>query len=161
MKKSELRSIIKTLISEILDEQKNLEEINTTANIDGYQTPYAFSGDEDNETSHKKKIKSKAEVFDYKSTENEKSNTVSLNEGKSLFHLFRDHPDLSPSQKVGVTIREINKLMTEIEKLINVSTRYKAETQVNSSSLWKTTNRYLEKLDEKIKRISYKLKELK
>ena len=161
MKKSELRNLIKNLISEILDEDKSLKEINTTANFDGYQTPYAFSGDEDNETSHKKKIKSRAEVFDYKSTENEKSNTVSLNEGKSLFHLFRDHPDLSPSQKVGVTIREINKLMTEIEKLINVSTRYKAEKQFNSSSLWKTTNRYLEKLDEKIKRISYKLKELK
>ena len=159
MKKSELKTLIKSIVSEILSDEKNLDEVNTTANIDGYQTPFAFSDSDEEE--HKKNMKSRAEVFDYKSTENKKSNTVKLNEGKSLFHVFRDHPDLSPSQKVGVTVREINKLMTEIEKLIRVSSRYKSEKKVNSSSLWKTTNRYLAKIDEKIKRISHKIKELK
>ena len=100
-------------------------------------------------------------MFDYKSTENKKSNTIKINEGRSLFHLFRDHPDYTPEQKVGVAVREINKLMTEVEKLLKVSTRYKAEANVNSGRMWKTTNRFLLKLEEKIKRISHKIKEMK
>ena len=75
--------------------------------------------------------------------------------------MFRDHPDLSPEQKVGVTIREINKLINEMEKLVNVSARYKAETKLTNNKMWKTTNRYILKLDEKLKRISSKIRELK
>ena len=158
MKKSNLRQIIRSILREI-EEESNIHEMNTTGNIEGYQTPYAFS-DKDEED-HKDDIKSKAEVFDYKTTENEKTNTVKLNEGKSLFHVFRDHPDLSPEQKVGVTIREINKLINEMEKLVNVSARYKAETKLTNNKMWKTTNRYILKLDEKLKRISSKIRELK
>jgi len=158
MKKSNLRAVIKTILQELEDESK-ISEVNTTSNIDGYQTPHAFSGKDEDE--HAEHIKSKAEVFDYKSTENKKSNTVKINEGRSLFHLFRDHPDYSPEQKVGVAVREINKLMTEVEKLLKVSARYKAEANVNSGRMWKTTNRFLLKLDEKIKRISHKIKEMK
>ena len=158
MKKSNLRQIIRSILREI-EEESNIHEMNTTGNIEGYQTPYAFS-DKDEED-HKDDIKSRAEVFDYKTTENEKTNTVKLNEGKSLFHLFRDHPDLSPEQKVGVTIREINKLINEMEKLVNVSARYKAETKLTNNKMWKTTNRYILKLDEKLKRISSKIRELK
>ena len=158
MKKSNLRQIIRSILREI-EEESNIHEMNTTGNIEGYQTPYAFS-DKDEED-HKDDIKSRAEVFDYKTTENEKTNTVKLNEGKSLFHVFRDHPDLSPEQKVGVTIREINKLINEMEKLVNVSARYKAETKLTNNKMWKTTNRYILKLDEKLKRISSKIRELK
>ena len=158
MKKSNLRAVIKTLLQE-LEEESKISEVNTTANIDGYQTPHAFSGKDEDE--HAEHIKSKAEVFDYKSTENKKGNTIKINEGRSLFHLFRDHPDFSPEQKVGVAVREINKLMTEVEKLLKVSARYKAEANVNSSKMWKTTNRFLLKIDEKIKRISHKIKEMK
>ena len=68
--KSELKSFIRSCIEEIMSEDSDINEINTTANIDGYQTPYAF--DDNDEESHKKSIKSKAEVFDYKSTENKK-----------------------------------------------------------------------------------------
>lgn len=158
MKKSELKSYIKKCIQELLSDE-DLNEINTTSNIDGYQTPHAFSGTDEDD--HKKKIKSKAEVFDYKSTDNKKNNTIKISEGKSLFHLFRDHKDFSPEQKVGVTVREINKLVTEIEKLLTISSRFKSEVNVRNDNLWKTTNRYLLKIDEKIKRISHKIKELR
>ena len=158
MKKSNLRKIIRSILREI-EEESNIHEMNTTGNIEGYQTPYAFN-DKDEED-HKDDIKSTAEVFDYETTENEKTNTVKLNEGKSLFHIFRDHPDLTPEQKVGVTIREINKLINEMEKLVNVSARYKAEAKLTNNKMWKTTNRYILKLDERLKRISLKIQELK
>lgn len=159
--KSELRLLVRNIIQEILEEDSDINEINTTANIDGYQTPFAFSGDDDDEESHKKKIKSRAEVFDFKSTENKKENTVSISEGKSLFHLYRDLDDYTAEQKLGITVREINKLLTEIEKLANISSRFKIEKSVNNEKMWKTTHRYLTKLDEKIKRISSKIRELR
>ena len=88
--RNNLKKLIRSFIEEIISEQeKELSEINTTGNIDGYQTPHAFAGTDEDE--HKKRIKDKAEVFDYKSTENTKNNAVKINEGKSLYHLFRDH----------------------------------------------------------------------
>ena len=161
MSDNKLRTIIRDILRELLNEDSDINEINTTANIDGYQTPFAFSGDDDDEESHKKKIKSRAEVFDFKSTDNKKTNTVSLSEGKSLFHLYRDLSDYTAEQKLGITVREINKLLNEIEKLANVSSRFKLEKNVNNEKMWKTTNRYLMKLDEKIERISNKIKELR
>lgn len=156
--KSKLKQLIRSLLEEIVSEEELLE-VNTTGNIEGYQTPHAFAGTDEDE--HKKRIKDKAEVFDYKSTENEKSNTVKLNEGRSLYHLFRDHPDLTPKQKIGVTMRQVNKNLTEVEKFLNVASKFKTENGVSSSSYWKTTRKYLLKLDEKIQRINRKLKELK
>ena len=158
---SELRSIIRDILEELTREYSDIKEINTTSNIDGYQTPYAFSGDDDDEESHKKKIKSRAEVFDYKSTENKKENTISISEGKSLFHLYRDLGDYTSEQKLGITVREINKLLNEIDKLATISSRYKVEKNVKNEKMWKTTNRYLMKLDEKIKTISTKIKKLR
>jgi hypothetical protein len=158
---SELRSIIRDILQEVTEEYSEIKEINTTDNIDGYQTPYAFSGDDDDEESHKKKIKSRAEVFDFKSTENKKENTISISEGKSLFHMYRDLSDYTSEQKLGITVREINKLLNEIDKLATISSRFKLEKNVNNKKMWKTTNRYLMKLDEKIKTISTKIKKLR
>lgn len=172
-----IRKIIRGLLHEVLkeehdcsdhpgkscedweEEQNSVEEINTTGNADGYQTPHAF--DDDDEEGHAKNIKDKAEVFDYKSTKNGGENTVKLEEGKSLYHMFRDHPDLSSRQKIGVTIREINKMLVEVEKLVRVSSRFKKENEVGSTSYWKTTNRYLGKLEDKLQRIQDKVREIK
>lgn len=158
--RNKLKQIIRSILEEMISEEdSDILEINTTGNIEGYQTPHAFAGTDEDE--HKKRIKDKAEVFDYKSTENQKSNTVKLSEGRSLYHLFRDHPDLTPRQKIGVTMRQVNKSLTEVEKFLNVASKFKMENEVSSSSYWKTTSKYLLKLDEKIQRINRKLKELK
>ena len=42
------------LISELVEEE--LEEASTSANVPGYQTPYAFSDDEDDEKTKKNKL---------------------------------------------------------------------------------------------------------
>jgi len=176
---SSVRDIIRSLVQEVLreehdcaihddcgqsheeweEEQDNIEELNSTANADGYQTPHAF--DDSSEEEHANNIKDTAEVFDYKSTRNEGNNTVKIAEGRSLYHIYRDHPDMKPQQKIGVTIREINKMLTEIEKLVRVSSRYKSETDVAGGSYWKTTKRYLMKLEDKLERITDKVREIK
>lgn len=172
-----LKKLIRSLLEELISEEcgcgmpecstchptsrptDDVTEMNVTANIDGYQTPFAF--DDDDEEGHASKIKDTAEVFDYKTTENERKNSVKISEGRSLYHVFRDHPDLTPRQKIGVTMRHINKTLTEVEKYLDVTSRFKSENKVSSDVYWKTTNKHLSKLDEKIQKISRKIREMR
>ena len=180
MKKSELAEYIKKIIEQVRveghdcavhddegqdheeweeEQEDGLEEMTTTANADGYMTPHAFSDNDEDE--HKKKIKSTAEVFDFKSTENEKKNTVSLKEGKSLYHRYRDADDMKPRQKIGISIREINRLLGDVEKLVNINSRFKSELNVPSDGYWKRTKKQLAKVDERLIRISRKIRNMR
>ena len=138
--------------------KKQLSELNSTGNVDGYSTPFAFDKSEDEDT-HTDNIKDKAEVFDFELSDEEFKNTIS--EGKSLVHLFRDHPDYTSVQKIGVTIREINKNLKEIEKLIVVAEKFKNETKTDSKKYWKTTNKFIGKIEERISKISDKLRNMR
>ena len=51
------KELVKKLTLELLDEE-SLEEISTTAGVDGYSTPFAFSSKED-EKKKKKRLKKK------------------------------------------------------------------------------------------------------
>ncbi len=53
--KKSFNEIIKSLTEEILDEE-DLDEITTTGNIDGYSTPFAFTGKSKKSKNKKKKI---------------------------------------------------------------------------------------------------------
>ena len=67
---------LKEILDEILDEvQKELDEATTTANVDGYQTPYAFSKG----NKHKKRKKKIATALGYSVVGNDIDN---INEGK-------------------------------------------------------------------------------
>ena len=54
MDEAKLRQYIRNFIQEIKDEDEDLEEVTTTGNVDGYNTPNAFSGEEDEEKKKKK-----------------------------------------------------------------------------------------------------------
>lgn len=128
------KSLLKSYI------KKELEEITTTGDIAGYNTPFAFS---------KNKKKKKIKYAEGKTSE--------IQEGKSLFHLYRDQPDYTPTQKIGVTIREINKRVVEIEKLLKVTEKYKSEMNIDSKTFWKTTNKKIVQLEDRLRQISMKL----
>ena len=67
---------LKEILDEILDEvQKELDEATTTGNVDGYQTPYAFSKG----NKHKKRKKKIATALGYSVVGNDIDN---INEGK-------------------------------------------------------------------------------
>ena len=82
----QIRSIVRELVREILSEdsvhddvqqdishnekEDSIEELNATANVDGYQTPFAFSKSTEDE--HGEDMKDTAEVFDFEKTENDK-----------------------------------------------------------------------------------------
>ena len=56
------KELIKKLTLELLDEE-SLEEISTTAGVDGYSTPFAFSSKEDEKKKKKRLKKSTGYTF--------------------------------------------------------------------------------------------------
>ena len=58
MEEVKLRQYIRNFIKELKDEDEDLEEVTTTGNVDGYNTPHAFSSDDDEEKKKKKLTKS-------------------------------------------------------------------------------------------------------
>jgi len=67
--KSKLKEYIKTIIADSEDddeEKETTDEATTTLNVPGYDTPYAFSGDsEEDEEKRKKKLKKINKQYGY------------------------------------------------------------------------------------------------
>jgi len=73
---------------------------------------------------------------------------------------YKKDETASPSQKVNKGIQEVNAMLAEIEKIVHNNLRLKTEMGVNSSQFWKKTSGRISKINERIVRISNKLKEL-
>jgi hypothetical protein len=124
--------------------RKIVREMNTTANVQGYNTPKAF-GKPDNE---KKKGKRFADLTGYSA----------VNENRWL-ELKRD--ESTAQSKIGRGISNINKQLKEMERFLNWYGKIKNESGVDNKSYWKRTNNHiyaikerLIKLDQKIRQIS-------
>jgi hypothetical protein len=139
----------------------SIDEMSTTAAVPGYQTPYAF-GDADDDTYTQagmelsKMMESKssfkrmmAEMYGIKSIKE----AVSYNE-------YKKDPNASPQQKVNKGIAEINGMLAEIEHMVQNNVRLKQEMGVNSSHFWKATGKRFAKINERMTRISNRLREL-
>lgn len=86
-------------------------------------------------------------------------NQRSLTEGK--YHQWRNDASLNPRQKIGRSIREVNELLSKIEESITMSHRLKEEAGVQTSDYWKRTNTALLKIENKLVRITNKLKQVR
>lgn len=131
MNKQQLKELIKELI----------DEMTSSGGVAGYNTPNAFS-------------KRKWDVDDNV----EKKNTVS--EARSKYREYKLDDTMKPHQKVSKAVSEINKTLTEVEKIIDMNLRLKSEMDVSSDSYWKHSKNALTKIDEKITRINKKMKDL-
>ena len=56
MNESKLREYIRNFIKEILDEDEELEEVTTTGDVDGYNTPFSFGSNSKKSKKKKKRI---------------------------------------------------------------------------------------------------------
>lgn len=139
-----------------------LEEASTTADAPGYQTPYAFSGnrEEDDE-----KMKSTATQSGYELAESLEREMVSrrlvFENTYPTYTQLKQNEELSPRQKLGISIREIKKQLTEIEGFLDTNIRLKQESGVKSGDYWKRTHSHLAKLGENLNRVMGKIRELR
>tara|TARA_B100001059_G_scaffold235614_1_gene281894 strand:- start:7670 stop:8317 length:648 start_codon:yes stop_codon:yes gene_type:complete len=144
---------------------KELEEANVTGNLDGgegpVKTPHAFGKSEDENDN--------AEVFDYKKSKSSEKHFESMYKKmistmEDLHEIsYRDYkkdPTSTPQQKVNRGIMEVNKMLGEMEKIVNNNLRLKTEMGVQSGHFWKATGRRFAKINERMLRVANRLKEL-
>ena len=95
----------------------------------GYATPYAF------------KKKKKKEV-----------NEVSYGD-------FKRNTESSPRQKIAKGIRQVNKMIKEIEKIVSHNFRLKTELDMNSGTFLRSTNKQVHEIGARLKQLENKLRE--
>ena len=85
------------------------------------------------------------------------SNDINVNENRWL---ELKKADQTPNQKIGKGIREINYQLREIEKFVSWYSRIKNESDLHSDQYWKRTTNHLNKIRERLMRLSNKMNNL-
>jgi hypothetical protein len=121
--------------------RKELEEASTTASAGGqYATPHAFRNDEKDE------------------------DDLKLPDGMSVvkegYYEWRNDENMTTKQKLGRSMAEIRDRITEIDKLVSYNVKLKKEMKFESNNYWKNTTKALNKISEKLVRLSTKIKDL-
>ena len=157
--------------------EDELDEISTTAGVPGYQTPMAFTGGLPKYEKRRKKI---AKTAGYKLAKKKKKpvyygakykKTKPLGESMKhsdiiaeIFGLnypsFKKDETRNSKQKVNGAIKEINKRLFEIDRIINRASKLKKEAGVGRDSYWKSTGPRMTKIAERLIKVSQKLREL-
>ena len=144
-----------------MDEEEDLEEMSTSASVPGYQTPYAFG---DKSTKSKKKKKDNAENSTGYEVVNDSIYKKMMKELDDLtevsYREYKQDPTSTPQQKVNRGIMEVNRMLGEMEKIVNNNLRLKTETGVQSGHFWKSTGNRFAKINERMLRVAHRLKEL-
>ena len=135
---NKLKEIIRNMVRE-----RMIDEMNTTGGVEGYNTPFAFSGKD----SEKKKGKKQADLTGY--------SVVSENRWLEL------KQDESTAQaKIGRGISNINKQLKEMERFLNWYGKIKNESGVNNKSYWKRTNNHIYSIQERLLKLDQKIRQI-
>jgi len=152
------------------DEDDELDEMNVTGNIAGYNVPGAFSAKVSAKGTRKKGYHGGAhhthegghkqpEVFDYTLVEG------SINEGRKTkienrWLELKNDESLNPIQKIGMGVRDMNKQLKEVESFIRWYKRLQLETEINSDKHWKRTQNHVRTMKERIINIAKDIQEI-
>jgi hypothetical protein len=152
--------------------QEMYENGNVTANVDGYQTPNAFAKSEEE---FEKSSKDRIEVFGYKKVEKTKPKhfkPVYKVESKSTYKELMDilgevsykeyktDETKSVNRKINDSIKNINKTIYEVERVVEHALKLKTEMNIDQRTLWGSSMNRLRKISERINRITKKINEL-
>jgi hypothetical protein len=145
-------------------EEIEIDEMSTTVSVPGYQTPNAFASSEND---FEKNSKENAEVYGYKVvTKQKKKNFESaykqamdvIHEG--TYKEFRKDETRSSNRKINDSIKNINRTIYEVERVVEHALKLKTEMNVDQRTLWGESMNRLRKISERINRITKKIHEL-
>lgn len=167
-----LRQMIRDMIETLIDDSDIIDEMSTTTNVSGYETPYAFSKkgeskkDWVNKNSGGWKMVEEDEDADEEMKQGSswvgKKSTKQLGEGRrGKYHEYRDDDSKNAIQKMGLAMREARDKLKEVEKLVDMNLRLKQEMDVNSNAYWKRGHRSLNRIGETMKRLQEKFLKFK
>lgn len=145
----------------------SVNEMSTTAGVPGFESPYAF-GKVDKDTIEQggmKSVKKTNRIFkqmESKSSQYKKmmSEMYGVQTEAVSYREYKKDESATPSQKVNKSIMEVNRMLAEIERVVAHNLKLKNESGVNSNQFWKSTGVRFSKINERIVRISNRLKEL-
>lgn len=145
-------------------EELALDEMSTTAGVPGYQTPNAFAASEKEFEKHSKET---AETQGYTVVPKKKKNNFEsvyrqamglINEG--TYKEFRRDETRSSNRKINDSIKNINRTIYEVERVVEHALKLKTEMNVDQRTLWGESMSRLRKISERINRITKKIHEL-
>ena len=150
------------------ESDEELEEANATGNLDGGEgppkTPYAFHDDDKKGKAKQKKNATTATDFELvKDSIYKKMMKMTMSSGlmnETSYRDFKKDPTSTPQQKVNRGIMEVNKMLGQMERIVNNNLRLKTEMGVQSDHFWKATGKRFSKINERMIRIANRLKEL-
>ena len=80
--------------------------------------------------------------------------------GEGRYHEYRNDESLTPKQKIGRSMREVRDSLNGLSKTIDMSVKLKTELKVDSRDYWKTTNKALTKISERLVKLANKVGKL-
>lgn len=132
-----------------VQEEKEIDEVSTSAGAGSYMTPKAF-GKADDATVEAMGYKRVQETMDRKYEQ--------LIEGYRDFALGKKNS--SPSKTVNASIREVAKKLKEIEETVKYTGRLKTESGISHSGFSSGTHNALRKISERLIKISERVRSL-
>jgi hypothetical protein len=158
-----------SFLKEIENKFDEIEESNATANLDGgagpVKTPNAFSTTDDEDKLDTDHI----EVLGYKKSKEKGMNTKKLEAlerklenkiNEISYKEYKSDDSRHDYQKVNDSIKKINRMMFEMERIINQSAKLKNEAGVHNGQYWKSTQTRFGKISERMLKVARTLKEL-
>lgn len=160
---------MRSFLKEIEDKFEEIEEANVTANLDGgagpIKTPNAFSKSNDEDELDDDHI----EVLGYTKSKKSNINTKKLESlekkleskiNEISYKEYKSDDSRKDYQKVNDSIKKINRMMFEMERIINQSAKLKNEAGVHNGQYWKSTQNRFGKISERMLKVARTLKEL-
>lgn len=144
--------------------QEELDETSVTGMVAGYQTPRAFAASEEEFEKHSEENAEQLglKVVPKKKSKNFESTYVqamgTLNEVS--YKEFRKDETRTTTRKINDSIKNIHRIMYEVEKVVEHASKLKTEMAVDQRTLWRESRARLVKISERINRISKKIHEL-
>jgi len=151
MLEKRLKEYIRKLVQE-MDEE--LDEITTTANIDGFDTPYAFLNK-----------KSKKDKEKRKKTATQMGYTI-VGEGRkpkrpvNRWLELKNDETRTPNQKLALGLKELKYQLAEVEMFFRWYNKIRSMNELNKDKYWKRTNTHIYKIKERLINIVNSIKEL-
>ena len=151
MLEKRLKEYIRKLVQE-MDEE--LDEITTTANIDGFDTPYAFLNKKSKKD--KEKRKKTATMMGYTIVGEGRRPKRPVNRWLEL----KNDETRTPNQKLALGLKELKYQLAEVEMFFRWYNKIRSMNELNKDKYWKRTNTHIYKIKERLINIVNSIKEL-
>jgi hypothetical protein len=149
-----LKEIIEELIQEV---EKELDEATTTGNVDGYQTPHAFSRKSD-----KERRKKNATQLGYTLVDDNVDNITEAKVKRPVNRWLelKNDDTMHPHKKMAMGLKELKYQLAETEKFFRWYNQIKTMNELDSTGYWKRTQNHIYKIKERLINIAKTLQEI-